>query len=341
MRYQETREETAELLRMVLPLMARHAAGFHPLSYAVWYEYAAGYNLGLKAAVDALIVGDYQLTNHDIEQLHDQHVAMRDIDSSMRMRAKIQDVIAKVSEATAQANIEVTQYGEELTQYRMLLEKRPDKDAVAGLVDSLLSETTRVRDFTSDIHKNLDGSSLEVVRLREELQMAQGLALTDPLTGLLNRRGFEQYSSKLGEQSLERCGVLVFDIDNFKSINDTHGHLLGDRVIAAVAQVIKSGVAGKGESARMGGEEFAALLTGISASGVAEIAERIRVAIEKGKIRRQDRDEAIGGVTVSIGAAMCLEKEPLSALMERADRALYKSKQDGRNRITISTRNDN
>jgi diguanylate cyclase len=341
MRYQETREETAELLRMVLPLMSRHAAGFNPLSYAVWYEYVAGYNLGLKAAIDEMTAGDRQLTNHDIEQLYDQHVAMRDIDSSMRMRAKIQDVIAKVSEATAQANIEVTQYSEELTQYRMLLEKEPNKDAVAGLVDSLLSETTRVRDFTSDIHKNLDGSSLEVVRLREELQMAQGLALTDPLTGLLNRRGFEQYSGKLGEQGLQRCGVLVFDIDNFKSINDTHGHLLGDRVIAAVAHVIKRNVDGKGESARMGGEEFAALLNGISASGVAEIAERIRVGIEKGKIRRQDRDEVIGGVTVSIGAAMCLEKESLTALMERADRALYKSKQDGRNRITISTRTDN
>jgi diguanylate cyclase len=341
MRYQETREETAELLRMVLPLMSRHAAGFHPLSYAVWYEYCGGYNLALKAAIDALVADNRQLVDSDIQQLYDQYVAMRDIDSSMRMRAKIQDVIAKVSEATTQANIEVTQYSKGLTEYRTLLEQEPDKDAVAGLVDSLLNETVRVRNTTSDIQQHLDGSSQEVVRLREELQMAQGLALTDPLTGLLNRRGFEQYANKLDANGLERCGVLVFDIDHFKTINDTHGHLLGDRVIAAVAQVIKKHVDARGESARMGGEEFAAVLTGINASGVAEIAERIRVAIEKGKIRRQDRDEAIGGVTVSIGAAICLENEKLGALMERADRALYKSKQDGRNRITISTRNDN
>jgi diguanylate cyclase len=341
MRYQETREETAELLRMVLPLMSRHSAGFHPLSYAVWYEYCAGYNLGLKAALDEMVAGDRQLADADVQKLYDEHVALRDIDSSMRMRVKIQHVIEKVSEAATQANIEVTEYSKGLNEYRTLLQQQPDKDAVAGLVDSLLTQTTKVQDTTSDISHNLLDSTQEVVRLREELQMAQGLALTDPLTGLLNRRGFEQFVNKLGDQGLARCGVLVFDIDHFKAVNDTYGHLLGDRVIASVALVIKGCVAARGESARMGGEEFAALLNGVSASGLAEIAERIRSSIEKGKIRRRDGEESIGGITVSIGAAICLQEEKLAAVMERADRALYKSKQDGRNRITISTRTDN
>ena len=86
MRYKETREQSAELLRMVLPLMARHSAGFHPLSYSVWYEYVAGSNPGLRTALDAQLAHTPVLGDRDIELLFDAHVAMRDIDSSARMR---------------------------------------------------------------------------------------------------------------------------------------------------------------------------------------------------------------------------------------------------------------
>jgi len=93
MRYNQTREQSAELLRMVLPLMARHSAGFHPLSYSVWYEYAAGVNPALRAAIDARLLQSPVLGDRDIEALFDAHVAMRDIDSSARMRAEIARMI--------------------------------------------------------------------------------------------------------------------------------------------------------------------------------------------------------------------------------------------------------
>ena len=118
MRYKETREQSAELLRMVLPLMARHSAGFHPLSYAVWYEYVAGSNLGLRAAVDALLAQTAVLSDHDIEALFDAHVAMRDIDSSARMRAEIARMIDYVDGVAVEAGQEVQQYGDELDGYR-------------------------------------------------------------------------------------------------------------------------------------------------------------------------------------------------------------------------------
>jgi diguanylate cyclase len=341
MRYRESREQSAELLRMVLPMMSRHSAAFHPLSYAVWYEYVSGVNLGLKGAVDERIAGGNLLSDADMQRLFDEYVAKRDIESSMRMRVQIQKVIEQVSEATSQANTEVTEYSRGLSEYQQRLKQEINPDALAGLVDSILGDTTRVREKTGDIRQNLEGSNQEVERLREELEMAQGLALMDPLTGLLNRRGFETHVRKLESDGLERCGMLTIDIDHFKAINDTHGHLLGDRVIAAVAQIIKTSVGDKGEVARLGGEEFSALLAGSSPSAAAELAERIRAAIEKGRIRRQDRDESIGGVTVSIGIAISMPGEEFEVLMERADRALYKSKQDGRNRVTISTRSDN
>jgi len=107
MRYRENREQTAELLRMVLPLMSRHLAGFHPLSFAVWYEYAAGLNQPLRAAIDARTAHGEQLRDADIQELFDAHVAMRDIESTMKLRARIQEVVEEMGEATSQASEEM------------------------------------------------------------------------------------------------------------------------------------------------------------------------------------------------------------------------------------------
>jgi diguanylate cyclase len=338
MRYKETREQSAELLRMVLPLMARHSAGFHPLSYSVWYEYAAGFNLALRAAIDARLLQTPLLTDRDIEQLFDAHVAMRDIDSSARMRAEIARMIDHVDGVAVDAGQEVQHYGNELDGYRDRLRDDGGKDSVDQVVESLIGETTRVRVKTGIYHEHLKKSSEEVERLRGELELVQGLALTDPLTGLLNRRGFDSQMQRISHGSVQGCTLLIVDIDHFKAINDAHGHLLGDKVIIAVANVLRGCIGERGPIARIGGEEFAVLLSHTSSAGGVELAERIRAAVERGKIRRTDSDESIGNVTVSLGLATCGENEQFEAMSARADRALYQSKTAGRNRVTVAER---
>jgi diguanylate cyclase len=338
MRYKESREQSAELLRMVLPLMARHSAGFHPLSYAVWYEYAAGCNQALRAGVDARLKQNASLTDRDIETLFDAHVALRDIDSSARMRNEIARLVKHVEGVATEAGQEVHHYGEELDGYRERLRDESAKEAIEHVVDSLIDETMRVRVKTEIYHEHLKKSSEEVERLRGELELVQGLALSDPLTGLLNRRGFEQQRQRLCGSSATGFTLLVIDIDHFKAINDAHGHLLGDRVIVAVANMLRSCVGERGPIARMGGEEFAVLLSHTSSAGGVELAERIRSSIEHGKIRRADTDETIGNVTVSLGVASCGENEQFESMLARADGALYRSKTAGRNRLTVAER---
>ena len=338
MRYKETREQSAELLRMVLPLMARHSAGFHPLSYSVWYEYAAGFNPALRAAIDARLLQAALLTDRDIEELFDAHVAMRDIDSSARMRAEIARMIDHVDGVAVDAGQEVQHYGNELDGYRDRLRDDGRKQSVDQVVKSLIGETTRVRVKTGIYHEHLKKSSEEVERLRGELELVQGLALTDPLTGLLNRRGFDSQMQRISHGSVQGCTLLIVDIDHFKAINDAHGHLLGDKVIIAVANVLRGCIGERGPIARIGGEEFAVLLSHTSSAGGVELAERIRAAVERGKIRRTDSDESIGNVTVSLGLATCGENEQFEAMIARADRALYQSKTAGRNRVTVAER---
>jgi diguanylate cyclase len=325
---------------MVLPLMARHSAAFHPLTYAVWYEYAAGCNTPLRAAIDARLAQATVLSDRDIESLFDAHVAMRDIDSSSRMRNEIARLVKHVEGVATEAGQEVHHYGEELDGYRERLidESGSASPAISEVVDSLIDETMRVRVKTEIYHEHLKKSSEEVERLRGELELVQGLALSDPLTGLLNRRGFEQQRQRLCAKGAIGFTVLIIDIDHFKAINDAHGHLLGDRVIVAVANVLRSCVGERGPIARMGGEEFAVLLAHTSSAGGVELAERIRNTVEHGKIRRADTEETIGNVTVSLGVASCSENEQFESMLARADTALYQSKSGGRNRVTVAER---
>jgi diguanylate cyclase len=340
MRYKETRDQTAELLRLILPVMARHSAGLHPLSYAVWYEYFANINPRLRAAVDARLNSGARLTDQDMVELFDQFVALRDIENSARVRAGIQQLVEEVHDAADQAGEDVRHFGDELGGYQRRLQSDIDSNALTGVVKSLIDDTSRVRDRTELFQAHLRKSSQEVERLREELEVVQGLALTDPLTGLLNRRGFDEQARRACATGLRGHSVLIIDIDHFKAINDTYGHLLGDKVINAIAQVLKHCAEGRGQAARIGGEEFALLLAQTSPAGCAEIAERIRSGVERGRIRRDDPatgEGHISAVTVSIGAASCIEGDDFAALLARADRALYQSKQSGRNRVTIST----
>src|SRR5271168_1961316 len=118
MRYKESREQSAELLRLVLPLMSRHVAGFNPLTYAVWYEYVRGSNSALSAAVDAAIAKGKPLADEDINQLFDAHVALRDIESSMRVRNRMEQMMDEVSVAASQTSTAVAQYSDGLDRYQ-------------------------------------------------------------------------------------------------------------------------------------------------------------------------------------------------------------------------------
>jgi diguanylate cyclase len=336
MRYWDTREQSAELLRMVLPLMARHTAGFHPMSYAVCYEYAAGINPALRTAIEQRLAKGTPLNDEDIYQFYAAHVAQRDIDASVRMRIDIERLMNDVDGAAHEAGQEVQQFGAELHGYRGRLEHGLAGEALDGIVHSLITDTTRMQASTEQFHEHLRRSALEVERLRGELEVAQGLAQRDPITALLNRRGFDQQLVRLERDGPAGCCLMMLDIDNFKAINDTHGHLLGDKVIVAVANVLRGCIGERGSIARIGGDEFAVVLAQSELSGASALAERVRTSVARGALRRADTDEVIGGVSVSIGVAARIQVEALDAFIARADRALYESKARGRNCVTVA-----
>ncbi|GAA0510816.1 hypothetical protein GCM10008937_18360 [Deinococcus depolymerans] len=156
----------------------------------------------------------------------------------------------------------------------------------------------------------------------------------DTLTGLLNRRAFDEQAraSAVGSWALA-----LLDVDHFKGVNDTHGHTAGDRVLRAVADVILDVLAGQGRAYRWGGEEFALLLPGPPAAGSADLTVRVAGLIED--IRAEvARRTFTGGqrVTLSAGLSLSPAGEPLQAAFERADAALRRAKADGRDRVVLA-----
>ena len=172
------------------------------------------------------------------------------------------------------------------------------------------------------------------ITIADLFQAVREQAITDGLTGLYNRRYFEEYIAKEVTRSLRQnqpFSLIGIDLDFLKKINDEHGHAYGDLAIRTVADVLKNNARSIDVAARMGGEEFNILLPGIDSQGAMTAAERIRKAIEEKEL------DVIGRITASVGVATFLEhSDNLEDLLELTDQAMYQSKRLGRNRVTLA-----
>jgi diguanylate cyclase (GGDEF)-like protein len=159
------------------------------------------------------------------------------------------------------------------------------------------------------------------------------LTRTDSLTGLPNRRAADEMIEQLREarQRLgEPAGLLVIDADHFKRVNDQHGHLVGDRALVHLAAVLRAGLRGADVVARVGGEELLVLLPQTERATALELAERLRARVEAQPLRSGSREVPL---TVSIGVALLRAGESSETWQARADAAMYRAKQQGRNRV--------
>lgn len=171
--------------------------------------------------------------------------------------------------------------------------------------------------------------------LRDNVQASIELTVVDPLTALHNRRYFETHLTTLVAQAVEKSQplcLLILDIDHFKAVNDTFGHDAGDQVLKGFAGRIKKVLRGVDLFCRLGGEEFVVVMPNTNAETAMKIAERVREAVEKDAFAIRPEGHVIP-ITVSIGLAERSADSDADALMRRADKALYKSKDSGRNKV--------
>lgn len=216
------------------------------------------------------------------------------------------------------------------------IQRAGDIEDILEIKDRIIDEIGKVRVSSQSIKKELDEYRRTTQSLSSTLEQSEAKALVDSLTNVLNRNAYNmkisqviREFSKLGEPF---C-LLVVDIDHFKKFNDKYGHKVGDQVLRAVSEAVQESLRASDLVFRYGGEEFVVILNGIDMDKAFKLAEKIRRGVEKDYF--VDKDQKMI-VTVSIGVACVREGDTESSLFERADKALYAAKGNGRNQVGIA-----
>lgn len=332
---------SAELTRIALQKIAQHPAKLNPRTFAVWFDHLAGLNPKLDQAISELQANNIAIDDAQTISLFRRYLSECNLDVHDLIRDKTQNLLTDIQSRTRETGKQASQYDSQLQRSVELMEgEKTTAPQLHSMITDLRMETLEMQNSIRDLNQHLQHSQNEIQALQAQLEQAKSQAITDPLTGLLNRRGFELRSEQVLAVAQQQMAAIMIDIDHFKRVNDTYGHLFGDRVIRILADVVKTHVGNNGIAARLGGEEFGVLLPKASKDTAFSLAENIRRAMENGKISSKQKIETVTTVTVSLGVAMRQHAESCSSLLDRADQALYFSKQNGRNRVSFAQQDE-
>lgn len=209
------------------------------------------------------------------------------------------------------------------------------RDATGNTPDDVLKAAARILIANRRLQQDLSAAQKEIQRQHQEVASLVAEARTDTLTGLPNRRSFDEDLARRFDQWKRHqipLSLLMVDVDCFKKLNDTHGHQTGDDALRLLAGALRKSLREMDLAARFGGEEFAVLLPGTRLKDATTVAERLRASVAKECFRCGGKDLRI---TVSLGLASVLADDEAQALVKRADDALYAAKNAGRNRAFL------
>lgn len=336
MRYTESKERSAELLRAALACMGQHDAAFNPHVFAVCYEIAAGSNVPLTRAMDECLRSEPRLGNETLVRLYLEHIEQTDQTALQRAKGELENVASNMAEAAIRTGDRAGEFGEQLSDLTQALQ---GGDALQWepLLHRALDKTAGMKEAALALQREIVNSRQEIERLRVDLNRAREESEIDPLTRLLNRKGLDLRLGELMRQvpapGARHCFVLL-DVDRFKTVNDTFGHVMGDRVLQAVAEAVRGGVSDPSHSvARYGGEEFAVLLPACNMPTARAVAEACRQRVKALRFCDRRSQSVNLNVTISAGVAEMNPDDDAPSLVARADVALYAAKHAGRDRV--------
>ncbi|MGI4876357.1 MAG: diguanylate cyclase [Janthinobacterium lividum] len=244
----------------------------------------------------------------------------------------------RMTERLMEGRTDLAEYGRTIADSDAALnDGAPATPAVlAALIERLARATEAMLIANRRLEGELTRAATDAVSLRDRLRRAERASVTDPLTGLLNRRGVMELLAASREQAVGAglsLTVALIDIDHFKLVNDRWGHVIGDEVLRHVARHLENGVAAPGAVGRLGGEEFIAVLPDVSVGGATAAIDGLRAHLAGQLIRRNSDGTSLGRVTFSAGVAADRPGDSAEALLGRADAALYAAKRLGRDRV--------
>jgi diguanylate cyclase len=331
--------EGIELARKALDLIARYTLAPSPQNYAVFTAYVSDNTPELCSELQVLFDRGGPIPQDALDDLYDHHFTFRRIqDAVMDTGGAMSRELGAVVKTLEAAERDTAAYGEALAGASGQLNGATDCASVKRMVEGLVAATARMQRRSRELERRLQETSQEVDQLRNNLKKVREEVMTDSLTGVANRKRFDE-SMRRGRRDADVKGeafsLILCDIDHFKRFNDTWGHQTGDQVIRFVAACLSRFSKDYHVVARYGGEEFGIVLPNTAIEEARIIAEKVRSTVESKRLLRKSTNEDLGNISVSLGVSQYRNSESVECLIERCDTNLYKSKQTGRNRITV------
>ena len=256
----------------------------------------------------------------------------RELKQQQEISIKIVDAVAEVINDLDRSTKSHDQNLRDHEQKLKVMEKIVDLVEFKKLISN---EIGQVRESNVSLQHKLTQAQQDVQTLQSQLAQITDLATIDELTGLYNRRALfsrlvEEHSRV--ERYKENFSLMIFDIDDFKAVNDTYGHQVGDAILKNLAHFLKGNLRTSDFISRFGGEEFIAILPSTEMEKARRVAEKMRHMLGK-KVFEDKKGEVKIKITVSIGISQCTSGDTVDNLIKRADDALYMAKNDGKNAI--------
>ncbi len=325
-----------DLYRRIGAFLARHALSPDPAHYAFAWKVVCDEEAPLARAVAALTEDGVRLSRADIERLGGKvseggaplRIADDAPDPGAELVERTQAQVERFAETMRLVHDETRGFGRDLAASAETMRSGGalGPGEVARMASAMLE---RVR----ATEQRLEEATRETDELRAKLAEAQGSARRDPLTELPNRRALEEAFAAV--PAGKPVCLAVCDVDRFKGVNDRFGHAVGDRVLKAIGQALATACAGH-LVARYGGEEFAILFSGLDLAEACELLDDARAAVGARRFRLRETDASVGAITFSAGVGAVGPGERFDAAFARADRALYRAKADGRDRVVCA-----
>lgn len=340
MSYLDPRERAQEYANKARDLMDSHAIAPTPDNFRLWYDYATGRNPTLRQTIDALVAAGQAFSDRLCAELYEQFfIAKNDGDHVLDISTRVHETVGQIMGLVGEAGKDSAKFGAKLAGFHGQVAAAANDGALQSLVAQIVRETGEMAERNKQLEGRLSKSADEITQLRGNLEEIRREALLDPLTGVYNRKAFDQNLKKLTQEARKdgsALSLLMLDIDHFKKFNDTWGHQVGDQVLKLLARTLRDNVKGQDVVARYGGEEFAVILPHTELDAAVTLADSIREALMAKQLVKKGTGQDMGRMTASFGAARFTRTEALGELVGRADEALYAAKRSGRNRVVAA-----
>ena len=333
--YPDSLEASGRYLRIILKELSELKLPYTPIAYSVWYEYASGRSPELHKEIEAARKKKDQITYQKILEWFRHYVSDRPLVVAKEQTIKAETLLNEITSRLTEAGNRMGRQGDRLNSHIEQLNSASSQPDIKNICRDIVLETQRIIDGNTDLKKNVHKTISELDALTLELKKLREAAKTDMLTGLLNRRGFEDALGNPIKEAQEKATpltLIIADLDRFKRINDNYGHITGDNVLKLLSKLLLKHIKGKDIAGRFGGEEFIMALPETKMDGGFALAEEIRTSLEKMKWQSKSSGKYLDTITISLGVAQLIPGEDLNALIVRADKALYAAKENGRNR---------